>query len=49
MILVSGVEGAGKREVVNFLLEWMDARGVQTECEMFEKAVTGALEKAFAR
>ena len=42
-------EGAGKREVVNFLLEWMDARGVQTACEMFEKAVTGALEKAFAR
>jgi polyphosphate:AMP phosphotransferase len=30
VILVSGVEGAGKREVVNFLLEWMDARGVQT-------------------
>jgi polyphosphate:AMP phosphotransferase len=30
IILVSGVEGAGKREVVNFLLEWMDARGVQT-------------------
>jgi polyphosphate:AMP phosphotransferase len=30
VILVSGVEGAGKREVVNFLLEWMDARGIQT-------------------
>jgi polyphosphate:AMP phosphotransferase len=30
VILVSGVEGAGKREVVNFLLEWMDARGMQT-------------------
>ena len=30
VILVSGVEGAGKREVVNFLLEWLDARGVQT-------------------
>jgi polyphosphate:AMP phosphotransferase len=30
VILVSGVEGAGKREVVNFLLAWMDARGVQT-------------------
>src|SRR5262249_47081462 len=23
-------EGAGRRELVNFLLEWMDARGVQT-------------------
>src|SRR4051812_9147358 len=30
LILVSGVEGAGKREVVSFLLEWLDARGVQT-------------------
>src|SRR5438067_7364517 len=30
VILVAGVEGAGKREVVNFLLEWLDARGVQT-------------------
>src|SRR4051812_6372474 len=30
VILISGVEGAGKRELVNFLLEWMDARGVQT-------------------
>ena len=30
VILVSGVEGAGKRETVNLLLEWMDARGIQT-------------------
>ena len=30
VIIVGGVEGAGKREVVNFLLEWLDARGVQT-------------------
>jgi polyphosphate:AMP phosphotransferase len=30
VILVSGVEGAGKREVVDFLLTWMDARGVNT-------------------
>ena len=30
IIVVGGVEGAGKREVVNFLLEWMDARGIQT-------------------
>src|SRR5438105_11867610 len=30
VVLVSGVEGAGKRETVNLLLEWMDARGIQT-------------------
>ena len=30
IILVSGVEGGGKRETVNLLLEWMDARGIQT-------------------
>jgi polyphosphate:AMP phosphotransferase len=30
VVLVSGVEGAGKSEVVNTLLEWMDARGIRT-------------------
>ena len=30
VVLSSGVEGAGKRETVNLLLEWLDARGVQT-------------------
>ncbi len=30
VVLVSGVEGAGKRETVNLLLEWMDARGILT-------------------
>jgi polyphosphate:AMP phosphotransferase len=30
VVLVSGVEGAGKRETANLLLEWLDARGVQT-------------------
>ncbi|MCY3021198.1 MAG: polyphosphate:AMP phosphotransferase, partial [Planctomycetota bacterium] len=30
VIIVSGVEGAGKAEIVNLLLEWMDARGIQT-------------------
>lgn len=30
IILVSGVAGAGKGEVVNRLNEWLDARGVQT-------------------
>ncbi len=30
VILVGGVEGAGKPETVNLLLEWMDARGIQT-------------------
>jgi AMP-polyphosphate phosphotransferase len=30
IILVSGVEAAGKGEVVNRLNEWLDARGVQT-------------------
>jgi polyphosphate:AMP phosphotransferase len=30
IILVGGVEGAGKPEIVNLLLEWMDARGIQT-------------------
>jgi polyphosphate:AMP phosphotransferase len=29
VILVSGVEGAGKGETVNLLLEWMDARGIE--------------------
>jgi len=30
VIIMSGVEGAGKPETVNLLLEWMDARGIQT-------------------
>lgn len=30
IVLVGGVEGAGKAETVNLLLEWMDARGIQT-------------------
>ena len=30
VVLVGGVEGAGKAEIVNLLLEWMDARGIQT-------------------
>ncbi len=29
VLVVGGVEGAGKTEVVNELLEWVDARGVQ--------------------
>jgi polyphosphate:AMP phosphotransferase len=31
VLLVGGVEGAGKSEVVNTLLEWMDARGIQVQ------------------
>jgi polyphosphate:AMP phosphotransferase len=30
IILVGGVEGSGKGETVNLLLEWLDARGIQT-------------------
>ncbi len=30
VVLVSGVEGAGKGEFANLLLEWMDARGIET-------------------
>jgi polyphosphate:AMP phosphotransferase len=30
IIIVAGVEGAGKGEVVNRLLKWFDARGVET-------------------
>lgn len=30
VVLLGGVEGAGKAEAVNHLLEWVDARGVQT-------------------
>jgi AMP-polyphosphate phosphotransferase len=30
VILIAGVEGAGKGEVVNRLNEWLDTRGVQT-------------------
>ena len=29
VMLVGGVEGAGKGETVNLLLEWMDARGIE--------------------
>ncbi|HUJ74195.1 MAG TPA: polyphosphate:AMP phosphotransferase, partial [bacterium] len=29
IIIVGGVEGAGKSETVNLLLEWMDARGIE--------------------
>jgi AMP-polyphosphate phosphotransferase len=29
VILIGGVEGAGKAETVNLLLEWMDARGAE--------------------
>lgn len=29
IVIVGGVEGAGKRETVNLLMEWLDARGVQ--------------------
>jgi polyphosphate:AMP phosphotransferase len=30
IILINGVEAAGKGETVNLLLEWLDARGVET-------------------
>jgi polyphosphate kinase 2 (PPK2 family) len=30
IVLVGGVEGAGKGETVNLLLAWMDARGIET-------------------
>jgi polyphosphate:AMP phosphotransferase len=30
VVLVAGVEGGGKSETVNLLLEWLDARGIQT-------------------
>jgi len=30
IVIVSGVEGAGKAEVVNALNEWMDPRGIET-------------------
>jgi len=30
IIIVSGVEGAGKGEVVNRLSEWLDTRDIQT-------------------
>jgi polyphosphate:AMP phosphotransferase len=30
LVLVGGVEGAGKPETVNLLLEWMDPRGIET-------------------
>ncbi len=29
VVLVGGVEGAGKEEIVNLLMAWMDARGVE--------------------
>lgn len=29
-VVVAGVEGAGKSEFANLLLEWMDARGIET-------------------
>jgi len=30
LVIIGGVEGAGKGETVNLLLEWLDARGVRT-------------------
>ncbi|HKK15291.1 MAG TPA: polyphosphate:AMP phosphotransferase, partial [Gammaproteobacteria bacterium] len=30
IVIVSGVEGAGKGEVVNRLNEWLDTRGIET-------------------
>jgi polyphosphate:AMP phosphotransferase len=30
IVIVTGVSGAGRSETVNLLLEWMDARGIQT-------------------
>lgn len=30
IVVIGGVEGAGKGEVLNLLLEWMDARGIDT-------------------
>lgn len=30
VIVVSGAEGAGKQDTVDLLLEWMDARGIET-------------------
>ena len=30
VVIVGGVEGAGKAEVANSFLEWMDARGIET-------------------
>src|SRR4051812_45759112 len=30
VVIVTGVGGAGKSEVVNLLLEWLDARGIET-------------------
>src|SRR5947209_6027992 len=30
VVSFAGVEGAGKTEAVNLLLDWMDARGIQT-------------------
>jgi AMP-polyphosphate phosphotransferase len=29
VVIVSGVEGAGKEETVNLLMEWLDARGIE--------------------
>jgi polyphosphate:AMP phosphotransferase len=36
VVIVGGVEGAGKRETVNLLMEWLDARGVQVHTLMGE-------------
>ena len=30
VVVIGGVEGAGKSETVNLLLEWMDSRGIET-------------------
>jgi polyphosphate kinase 2 (PPK2 family) len=30
IVIVTGFSGAGRSETVNLLLEWMDARGIQT-------------------
>ena len=30
LILISGVDGGGKGEIINLINEWMDPRGIQT-------------------
>jgi len=43
VVLIGGLEGAGKGEVVNLMLEWMDARGIETH------AISSATDEERAR
>lgn len=49
VVIVSGVEGAGKGALVNKLHEWLDARGLQTHAFWDEEILAEAGRPTFWR